>query len=564
MSEETETQLFDLAVDMKSAIIDRDEAKLSLCLENCGSYAKEVLELPAFENVLPNCALDNVTLLHILALKGSVDLFLLVLQSVKDLDVDVLSSSYNWTPLHCSVAHGDMEITPHLLDAGADLNAVTSDGQTPLHVAITTEKYNMALCLVEVEADLGLQDSKGNTILHLCLSNNDFRNETMSPIASEFLDELLRRGFPVNEQNSHGDTPIHIFSRVSSNIALLKLLLTCGGTASLFIPNKNGNIPLHLAENEAVVKMLCRGEGINMINYKANDGRTTLHLNCNNASVLRTLLDLGAEANIVDLQGRLPLHLLFTRENPSIEAAEFLLARTTNINTQDLTGHSPLHILCGTGRDCNADLKDTSKVCKTQILIKMCVSHGADVNLQTKKGSSPLHHAVKLRHYHAADTLMNLGANPNLLDFKERSPKYMDPRWYSNYKKSKRKSKAPMTNEYEDIADAWMKQSEKESLSLQELNCSPEEAPRAISRQLTSLQAEMQEVKDVLEELDEQSVIQSMPSSTRQSDHPDTTRSDLPKQCPHLQETVLTLRHEVDTLTRSLTMLVSDTDNGPG
>jgi len=48
---------------------------------------------------------------------------------------DLQENELNWGALHKAVFHGNVEIVSSLIDSGADVNLLTSDGDTPLHMA---------------------------------------------------------------------------------------------------------------------------------------------------------------------------------------------------------------------------------------------------------------------------------------------------------------------------------------------------------------------------------------------------------------------------------------------
>jgi len=78
-------------------------------------------------------ALDDSkqTALHIACSDGSVDLIKTLVDNYK---ANVEARDKNgWTCLHCACYHGNLEVCEALLDRGANVFALTNDGDTPLH-----------------------------------------------------------------------------------------------------------------------------------------------------------------------------------------------------------------------------------------------------------------------------------------------------------------------------------------------------------------------------------------------------------------------------------------------
>ena len=79
-----------------------------------------------------------------------------------------------WTPLHLAAFFGHVENVRLLLDAGADVCAVSQNSlqNTPLHAATAGRHSDAALLLLERGADASVVDSGGYTPQQIAAQNN--------------------------------------------------------------------------------------------------------------------------------------------------------------------------------------------------------------------------------------------------------------------------------------------------------------------------------------------------------------------------------------------------------
>ena len=78
-----------------------------------------------------------------------------------------------WTPLHLAAFFGNLDATRVLLDAGADVHAVSRNGltNTPLHAATAGKHQEVALLLLESGAKSDAVDAGGYTPLQIATQN---------------------------------------------------------------------------------------------------------------------------------------------------------------------------------------------------------------------------------------------------------------------------------------------------------------------------------------------------------------------------------------------------------
>lgn len=100
---------------------------------------------------LEECDKDNpnLELIRIILENGIVD--------VNDTD------SIGWTALHCASGHFSLELVKLLIEAGADVNARTNEGDVPLLVAISNHSKRISKFLIEAGADVNIKNRCGNS-----------------------------------------------------------------------------------------------------------------------------------------------------------------------------------------------------------------------------------------------------------------------------------------------------------------------------------------------------------------------------------------------------------------
>jgi ankyrin repeat protein len=98
------------------------------------------------------------------------------LEDVRRTATDATVNSYaydGWTPLHLAAFFGHDEAARILLDAGADVHAVSRNGltNTPLHAATAGKHEGVAMLLIENAARSDAVDAGGYTPLQIATQN---------------------------------------------------------------------------------------------------------------------------------------------------------------------------------------------------------------------------------------------------------------------------------------------------------------------------------------------------------------------------------------------------------
>ena len=307
------------------------------------------------------------------------------------------SNNFGVTPLLLAFQRGNEPAVVALLEGGASLAAVDSDGNTALHHAASNNNNQADLVniLLSRGLDLEVSNNVGTTPLHMAIGNDN----------KPAVVALLSRGASLATKDCDGETALHYAARLQSvRSGILNMLLKHG--ASVEAVNESGATPLHMAvaqANEpAVVALLSRGASSATEDC---NGNTALHhaarLENNQAGLVNILLKHGASIEAGNNFGTTPLHLAIVHGNkPAVVA---LLSRGASLATEDSVGDSALH--------------HAARVENNQLeLVNMLLKHGAAIEAVNKFGVTPLLLAFQKGNKAAVVALLAKGASLSSVD----------------------------------------------------------------------------------------------------------------------------------------------------
>jgi ankyrin len=297
---------------------------------------------------------------------------------------------YGVTPLYLAAVNGNADVIRRLLDAGVDPNAVDPGGETALMTAARTGSAAALRALLERGATVDAKEPEfGQTALMIAVREN---NDAAVQI-------LLEAGASPDAQTRKGPTPAFV--------------PPCKGTGcgSEGVGINRGGVPDR--GRRAEVK-----GGMTPLLYAARDGNSIrpllMSLLNNNLEVARLLLSKGANVNADDFWGRTPLWAAVEYRNLDM-----------NNNDQDSptdngVDRAPILVmikeLIDAGANMNARTRELAPVRRwlyslnevswvdftgqTPFLraalsadtatMRLLVEHGADPNLPTLAGTTPL------------------------------------------------------------------------------------------------------------------------------------------------------------------------------
>src|SRR5262249_43992246 len=208
----------------------------------------------------------------------------------------------------------------------------------------------------------------------------------------------------VNAKDTSGSSPLHHAAGFGT-LETMKLLLEKG--ADVNAKNRRASTPLFWAiHDDAKVRMLVASGAA--VTAKQVEGRTPVYQAAtlaNGLSVLRFLLEKGADPRIATLTGATPLMAAAGRGD--VEAITSLIEQGADVNVRNSAGETAL-MLAATNGDLRA--------------VQLLISKGADVNMRSKRNETALGNDATAGVDETVRLLLSHGAEVNVRNIRGYSP----------------------------------------------------------------------------------------------------------------------------------------------
>lgn len=253
-------------------------------------------------------------------------------------DVGKVQQLNRVTPLILSIRRGNKAMAEMLLDNSADANLADGDGITPLMSAASKPDSAIAGLLLAAGANTTAKDRLGRNVLQHCSAMLD---ET---VMKSFIDA----GADINNRDTWQRAPL-LTAMTERNAPLIKLLLNAGADPN--VKDDQGSSPLYIAMQQRLFDqidlLLKKGADPNIKDRWSEQPMLSYACVLGLESVVKKLIDGGADINAVDRDGRTPLHHAVLNSWNSSESVRHLLEAGADPLKKDKQGWSAFDMAFG-------------------------------------------------------------------------------------------------------------------------------------------------------------------------------------------------------------------------
>ncbi|KAI0563235.1 Ankyrin repeat containing protein [Gracilaria domingensis] len=378
----------------------------------CETGASEALQFLLAHGANPNCRDDNdfVPLHYAATCEESSECINLLLDA--NANVNAVSLAME-TPVYTAVSRWNIAQFWKILRAGGDPNIAHSDSTVVLGFLAANsleELANFAHYLNEnpsvkntCNLDIVIGDN-GQTALHIAAGH----------LHVNAVDQLLKAGADPNTEDEDGLSPLLTAMEQQESVSrinictCMNLLLKAGADPNKIVPDRVR--PLHFACNwkyhQLVEQLLECGAELDA----TSKSETALHIaaKVEDAHSMKLLLGAGANPNLVNEEKLTPL--LHCAKHHFVEGVRVLAENGADMQISAAEGDTCMHVC--------ADMRNG----RVRDVIHILAEYGASVNAFNTIGDQPLHVHITEHRTEAVRSLIEAGADINGLSKSGRSP----------------------------------------------------------------------------------------------------------------------------------------------
>ena len=346
-------------------------------------------------------AYDGVEGIHLCAWFGLLPVILALEKRSKTLQLDAREKSNQQTPLMYACRRGHAEVVHHLIERGADINAVSAQGSTPMFEAILHNREKVVEQLVvlgegKLDLDAIYTKEKNRTALMIAASRG----------GDQIIESLLEHpDIDIDKQDSAGFTALCLAADAGFGECVRALV---DHECDVNLPNNSGYSPLFLAVMKGdcdMVNLLLQSDADPYLRDKSQSTLLQRAVEFGRINVVELLLkdEYFKEEDLDDESYNL---LISACRSGHLEIVVLLKERGFHLDSHDQNGWTALH----------------HAVSEAQFdVVQLLLEYDVDHAMKDKDGNTPLDIALHYGHPHIASLLKGESIDeqplsPTLLD----------------------------------------------------------------------------------------------------------------------------------------------------
>lgn len=287
-----------------------------------------------------------------------------------------------------ALKEGDIRTIQQLQAFDVDPAVKDVQGYTPVHLAVQNRNLSLLKLLLTAGFPINEKDEKGRTPLYYTLE--------LSPECKALAELLIHYGGDPDQKDKDGYTPV-CYARALNNHFLYNFFIKrVGRLKNVLDLSSKGFLThaYHAGHAQAIQFLLTHpslikndNETGHLLLASVKDGKVKL---------VKQLIKLGVKLNYVCEEGEIPL--ITAIQHQYWEIAYLLLEAGADPERCFQSGYTPLIL---------------ASIYNQLELVKKILSHGAFLHHRTDNGEDALYLAVKNEHYEIADYLLEIGGDPS-------------------------------------------------------------------------------------------------------------------------------------------------------